>query len=191
LSPLILQVRGRNLDVTDALRAHAEKRLGRLDGILPGDTRLELELMVEPNPSVTDGHVAEATAWTAGPVLRARAGSSDIYASIDLAADRLERRVRRYRERKQRGRPHHATPPLPGVVAQLEPDVEPDAEIVEDAAIVKTKRFALKPMLPEEAVLQLELVDHAFFVFEHAETGEVNVVYRRRDGRFGLIEPER
>ncbi len=185
-----VQVRGRNIDVTDALRAHAERRLGRLGAILPEGTRLELELLVEGNPSVADGHVAEATAWTAGPVLRARAGSSDIYASIDLAADRLERRVRRYRERRQRGRPHHAAPrgsvPLPGVL--------PEGEAVDGddgPAIVKVKRFALKPMTPEEAVLQLELVDHAFFVFEHAETGEVNVVYRRRDGRFGLIEPER
>jgi putative sigma-54 modulation protein len=183
-----VQVRGRNIEVTDALRSHAERRLGRLGSLLPEGTRLELELLVEANPSVADGHVAEATAWTAGPVLRARAGSSDIYASIDLAADRLERRVRRYRERRHRGRPHHATPrgtvPLPGLL----PEVEDDDD---GPAIVKVKRFALKPMAPEEAVLQLELVDHAFFVFEHAETGEVNVVYRRRDGRFGLIEPER
>jgi putative sigma-54 modulation protein len=184
-----VQVRGRNIEVTDALRAHAERRLGRLDGVLPDGTRLELELHVEPNPSVAEGHVAEATAWTAGPVLRARAGSSDIYASIDLAADRLERRVRRYRERRHRGRPHHTPPrgvsPLPGVLP------EGDGADEEPTAIVKVKRFALKPMLPDEAVLQLELVDHAFFVFEHAESGEVNVVYRRRDGRFGLIEPDR
>ena len=185
-----VQVRARNLEITAALRAHAERRLGRLEGLLPEQSRLELELLVEPNPSIAEGHVAEATAWTAGPVLRARAGSSDIYASIDMAADRLERRVRKYRERRQRGRPHHAATlrepePLPGVL----PDAEPGEE--EEAPIVKVKRFALKPMLPDEAVLQLELVDHAFFVFEHADTGEVNVVYRRRDGRFGLIEPAR
>ena len=186
-----VQVRARNLEVTAALRAHAERRLGRLEGLLPEEARLELELLVEPNPSIAEGHVAEATAWTAGPVLRARAGLER-----HLRVDRPGRRpARAPGAQVPRAPPARATAPRVDATRGRSrcpascPRPSPGEE--DEALIVKVKRFALKPMLPEEAVLQLELVDHAFFVFEHAETGEVNVVYRRRDGRFGLIEPAR
>jgi putative sigma-54 modulation protein len=174
-----LQVKGKNVEVTDSIREYAQEKLGKLERQLADPTRVELELAVERNPSISANHVAEATIWTKGPVLRAREASADHKASIDQLVDKLERQVKRYREKRRRYRS------------------APAAEIPEDALpiegeprIVKSKRFPVKPMSPEEAVLQLELVGHDFFVFQNAETMDVNVVYRRRDGSYGLIEPQ-
>jgi putative sigma-54 modulation protein len=122
--------------------------------------------------------VAEATVWTKGPVLRAREASSDMKASIDQRADNLSRQVKRYREKKRRRSSRAESP-----------EAAPPAEDAE-RTIVKTKQFAMTPMTAEEAVLQLELVGHDFFVFKNSESGDVNVVYRRRDSSYGLIEPQ-
>jgi putative sigma-54 modulation protein len=179
-----LQVKGKNLEVSDSLYRYAEEKLGKLERHLNDATRLELELAVEKNPSIAASQVAEATVWTKGPILRARESSEDMRASIDLLVEKLERQVKRYREKRQRKQtarhaPHHQ--PL----EEAEPVVPGEAEPL----IVKTKQFAVKPMTPEEAVLQLELIGHDFFVFRNVESSEVNVVYRRRDANYGLIEP--
>jgi putative sigma-54 modulation protein len=185
-----LQVTGKNLDVTDPIVDYAERKLTKLTKHLAESTRVELELAVERNPSIADSQVAEATVWTKGPVLRARECSTDMYASIDLLADKLERQVKRYRERRQHGRPHHAkgsAAPLPEL--QRPDDGElPPVDGPDEPTIVKTKRFNMKPMHPEEAALQLELVGHDFFVFTSSDTEEVAVLYRRRDGNYRLIE---
>jgi putative sigma-54 modulation protein len=176
-----LQVKGKNLDVSDSIRSYAEEKLRKLERQLADPTQIELELSVERNPSIAANHVAEATIWTKGPTLRAREASADMRASIDQLVDKLERQVKRYRQKRRRrtGRDN-------GSNLQAAQAVNDDAEPV----IVKTKQFAVKPMTPEEAVLQLELVGHDFFVFQNADTDEVNVVYRRRDGHYGLIEPQ-
>jgi putative sigma-54 modulation protein len=177
---LRLQVKGKNVEVTDAIRQYAQEKLGKLERQLADPTRVELELAVERNPSISANHVAEATIWTKGPVLRAREASADHKASIDQLVDKLERQVKRYREKRRRYRAAPAGEEVPENAVPL--DGEP--------RVVKTKRFPVKPMSPEEAVLQLELIGHDFFVFQNAETMEVNVIYRRRDGSYGLIEPE-
>jgi putative sigma-54 modulation protein len=177
-----LHVKGKNVEVSEAIRTYAEEKLGRLERQLADPTRVELELAVEKNPSIADNHVAEATIWTKGPVLRAKESSADMRASIDLLADKLERQVTRYRQkRRRRVRSGNGPAREPSVPLSLDEHGAPP--------IVKTKQFALKPMSPEEAVLQLELVGHDFFVFRHDESGEINVVYRRRDRGYGLIEP--
>jgi putative sigma-54 modulation protein len=175
-----LQVKGKNLDVSDSIRSYAEDKLRKLERQLADPTQIELELSVERNPSISANHVAEATIWTKGPTLRAREASADMRASIDQLVDKLERQVQRYRQKRRRrtGRDNGTNLAGPPAGEESEP------------VIVKTKQVAVKPMGPEEAVLQLELVGHDFFVFENAETGEVNVVYRRRDGDYGLIEPQ-
>ena len=177
-----LQVKGKNVEVTDSIRKYAEEKLSKLERQLADPTRVELELAVERNPSISQNHVAEATIWTKGPTLRAREASGDMKASIDALVEKLERQVIRYRDKRRRrpgredgGQPMDATP-----AGSDEPE----------RTIVKVKQFAVKPMTPEEAVLQLELIGHDFFVFQNAETGDINVVYRRRDGNFGHIEPE-
>jgi putative sigma-54 modulation protein len=176
-----LQVKGKNVDVSDALKDYARQKLGKLDKHLHDAARLELELQVEKNPSISDNQVAEATVWTKGPVLRARESSSDMKASIDLLVEKLERQAQRYREKRRRG---------PGRNHDQAPAARPVVPEEDSPVIVKTKQFPVKPMSPEEAVLQLELVGHDFFVFLNAETNDVSVVYRRRDGNYGLIEPQ-
>lgn len=177
------QVKGRNLEVSDAIRSYAESKLSKLERQLT-DPRVELELAVEKNPSIAQSQVAEATIWTNGPVLRAREATSDMRASIDQLVDKLERQISRYRTRgrDRRRRAARANGPAPDTMAMMAEETEPQ--------IVKTKQFALSPMSAEEAVLQLELVGHDFFVFRSADSGDVNVVYRRRDGGYGLIEPQ-
>jgi putative sigma-54 modulation protein len=176
-----LQVKGRNVEVSEQIRTYAQEKLRKLDRLVADPTRVELELALETNPKIAANHIAEATVWTKGPVLRARESSADMKASIDQLVDKLERQVKRYRE-KRRPRRHSRA----DVGFQAPPLTASD----EEPTIVKTKQFTVKPMSPEEAVLQLELVGHDFFVFRNADSGEVNVLYRRRDGDFGLIEPE-
>jgi putative sigma-54 modulation protein len=176
-------VKGRNVEVSDAIRSYAERKLSKLERQLK-DPRVELELTVERNPSVAANHVAEATIWTRGPVLRAREASSDMRASIDQLVDKLERQVTRYRDRgrSRRRRAARSNGPASEGMPAMNEDIEP--------TIVKTKNFGVSPMSPDEAVLQLELIGHDFFVFRNTASGEVNVVYRRRDGQYGLIEPQ-
>src|SRR5437867_6008076 len=142
-----LDVKGKNVEVTDAIHDYAERKLGKLEPQLADQTRVELELAVEKNPSIADNHVAEATVWTKGPVLRARETSSDIKASIDQLVSKLERQVKRYREKRRVAPRRHARDG--GVAAEAAPvEVEED-----ETTIVKTKQFAVAPMSPEEAVL--------------------------------------
>jgi putative sigma-54 modulation protein len=177
-----LQVKGKNLDVSDSIRSYAEQKLAKLSPQLNEATQVELELAVERNPSIAANQVAEATIWTKGPVLRAREASVDMRASIDQLTEKLLRQVKHYRERRnprsRRGQNHQNA----GGATMMPNESE--------TQIVKTKQFAIKPMSPEEAVLQLELIGHDFFVFQEADSGDVAVVYRRKDGGYGLIEPQ-
>jgi ribosome hibernation promoting factor len=175
------QVRSRNVEVSDAIKTYAEEKLSKLERQLD-DPRVELELAVEKNPSIAENQVAEATIWTKGPVLRARETSSDMRASIDQLVEKLERQVTRYRTRGRDRRRRAARANGPAADAPATDEQAPE--------IVKTKQFALNPLSAEEAVLQLELVGHDFFVFRNADSDAVNVVYRRRDGGYGLIEPQ-
>ena len=164
-------------------------------------TRVELELRVEKNPSIPEPCIAEATVHTRGPVIRACESSTDMYAAIDLVTDKLTRRVKKYHD-KMHGKTRHGHD-KPAVDVEPSPELAPVAaataladELAGDTAhagdngrIVKTKQFALKPMSVNEATLQLELVGHDFFVFTNAESNRTNVVYRRNDGHYGLIEP--
>jgi putative sigma-54 modulation protein len=179
------QVKSRNVEVSDTIKAYAEEKLRKLERQLD-DPRVELELAVEKNPSIAENQVAEATIWTKGPVLRAREASADMRASIDQLVEKLERQVTRYRTRGRDRRRRAARANEPGVAGDV------SAAGDEDAApeIVKTKHFALTPLTAEEAVLRLELIGHDFFVFRNADTESVNVVYRRHDGGYGLIEPQ-
>ena len=181
-----LQVKGKNLEVSDTIRSYAEEKLRKLDGRLHELTQVELELCVEKNPSIAANQIAEATVFTKGPTLRAREASTDMKASIDQLVDKVLKQLDHYRakrgvgNRKQRRSDNGA--PTGGAMSV--------PEDVEEPQIVKVKQFAVKPMSPEEAALQLELVGHDFFVFRNDETGEVNVLYRRQDSGYGLIEPQ-
>lgn len=195
-----LQVKGKNVSVTDALFDHAQRKLERLTKILPtaGDdaTTVELELSVERNPKIDRPQVAEVTVRTKRAVLRVREGADDMYAAIDAAARKLERQAQRYRSRRI---DHHAKAAngANGSAATVEPEpvapeVATDGIEGEDIAgrLVKSKRFPVERMGAEEAALNMELLHHDFYIFRNEASGEINVVYRRRDGDYGLIVPE-
>src|SRR3954452_6396841 len=156
-----LQVKGKNVEVSESIRDYAETKLRKLERQLADPTKVELELTVEKNPSIAASHVAEATIWTKGPTLRARESAPDVRASIDLLVDKLERQVTRYREKRQRHGHHTRQNGHAETVELASPPV-----LAEDSQlIVKTKQFVVHPMSAEEAILQLELVGHDFFVF--------------------------
>ena len=193
-----LQVKGRGMSVTDALFDHAEAKLERLTRILPpwdDATTVELELSVERNPKIAQAQIAEVTVRTKGPVLRVRESAEDMSAAIDQAARKLERQARRYRDRRKdhQGPPMDEVPELIGAQLGAGPRPAADAEQEADAEpvprLVKSKSFVMKAMSPEDAALQMDLLQHDFYVFRNREDGEVNVVYRRRDGDYGLIAP--
>ena len=180
-------IKGRNLSVTEALDRYASAKVQKVQKFFDderSDARAEVELTHERNRAVSEPEVAEATLFINGTVLKAKQATSDMYASIDGMVDKLERQVRRYRGRQldrwQGQRERVAPEPI---LVEEEGDLE--------TRIVRTKQFQLKPMGAEEAALQMELLDHDFYVFTSADTGDTNVVYRRRDGNYGLIEPAR
>jgi len=202
------QIKGRNVTVTDALQDYAEDKVARVHKLLQQRkidevTRVELELKVEKNPSIPEPSIAEATIFTRGPVIRARERSDDMYAAIDLVTDKLMRRVKKYHDKThgktRKGHEKLIVAAEPAPPAEGEPGPVAAAAVVgaelageepgDNGRVVKVKQFALKPMSVDEATLQLELVGHDFFVFQNAETARTNVLYRRRDGHYGLIEP--
>ena len=182
-------IKGRNIPVTEALERYAWEKVERVARFFDDErtaSRAEVELIHERNRAVSEPEVAEATLFINGSVLKASEASEDMYASIDRMSDKLERQVKRFRGRQidrwqgqLKNRPDETQPFV----------VEEEEEI--ETRIVRTKQFQMKPMGAEEAVLQLELLDHDFYVFTSADTGDINVVYRRRDGDYGLIEPAR
>jgi putative sigma-54 modulation protein len=177
-----LQVKGKNVEVSDSIRRYAEQKLRKLDRKLHALTQVELELRVERNPSISANQVAEATVWTKGPTLRAREASTDMKISIDQLTEKLLRQVEHYRAKRTSRRQVRGNGVPPGGSMSI-----PDEDT--GPTIVKTKQFAVKPMSAEEAALQLDLIGHDFFVFRSDDSGEINVIYRRKDGGYGLIEP--
>lgn len=177
-------MKAKNLDMTPALREYAEEKVSKVEKYFDRIMKTEIEMSVERNPKISDNQVVEVTVFTNGPVIRAKESATDMYQAIDLVSSKLERQARKAKK-KMIDRSHHAKNPFknPSLIAMEEEEVETEP------GIVKTKRFPLKPMTPEEACLQMDLIGHDFFVFVNADTEETNVVYRRKDGNYGLIEP--
>lgn len=171
-----ISVRGKNVDVTDALRDYVLRKLKKLDRYFDGAGEGQVTLSVE-----RDQHRVEVTITVNGLLLRGEELSSDMYASVDLVVDKLERQVDRYRTKISR-RVRTASMAAPLTVTEEEADDAPK--------VVRNKRFPMKPMNVEEAIMQMNLLGHDFYVFSNSDTELVNVVYRRRDGNFGLIEPQ-
>lgn len=181
-------VKGRNIDITGALREYAVEKMSKMTKYFDQIMKIEIEFMVEKNPSISNPKTVEATVFTKGPVIRAKESSTDMYASIDLVADKLERQVKKYKGKRQA---HNVRKngAIRENVAEVERNNEDDKETSGKPRIVKIKQFAVKPMSPVEASMQMELLGHDFYVFNNAETDEFNVVYRRKDNNYGLIEP--
>lgn len=174
-----ITVTGKNIEITSALKNAVEKKLLKLDKYFNPDVEAHATLSVQKGR-----HTIEVTIPFNGVILRGEESGDDMYASIDLVEDKLERQIRKQKTKLQR-RIHGDS-----LKFQFIPDVDKEDEVKDEAKIVRTKRFSFKPMSAEEAVLQMEMLGHNFFVYSSAEEGEVCVVYKRRDGNYGLIEPE-
>lgn len=174
-----LIIQGKNIEVTDRLREYVEKKVGKLDRYLPTITEARMELSVEGTKSAKDRQVAQLTVRSKGTLLRAEERTADMFASIDAIVDKMYRQIVRYKgKRYGRGRGPGEVPPVE------EFEEEPLRRIV------RTKRFQVAPMDEEEAIEQMELLGHDFFVFFNVNTDGINVIYRRKDGDYGLLEPE-
>ena len=170
-------ITGRNIDVTDGLRSAVEEKLGKLDRFFAPETEVNVTLSVEK-----ERQKIEVTIPVKGNIIRSEQVSSDMYVSIDLVEEVIERQLRKYKNKivdKQQAAANFQK-------AYLDKDYDEDEEV----KIIRTKKFGIKPMYPEDACVQMELLGHNFFVFLNAETEEVNVVYKRKGNTFGLIEPE-
>ena len=171
-------ITGRNIDVTEGLRSAVESKLGKLDRFFAPETEVHVTLSV-----IRGDQKIEVTIPVKGKIIRAEETSSDMYVSIDLVEEVIERQLKRYKnkiiDRQQNAEDFR------------EEYIEKEyADEQDEVKIIRTKKFAIKPMDPEEACIQMELLGHNFFVFYNGETDEVNVVYKRKGGTYGLIEPE-
>jgi putative sigma-54 modulation protein len=186
-------IRGRNVEISDGLRAMAEEKVSRLTRHLDGWEHAEIHFSEEKNPRISDKEVCEVTVWGHGHVIRAKAASSDAFASVDRVIDKLEHQMAKLKSRIQsRSHPrrpvdsgHLDLPPEGANADDRGDDREVDSN---ESKIVKTKRFDIKPMNPEEAALQMDMLGHDFYFFTNADTGVAAVVYRRNDGDLGLID---
>ncbi|NFO97278.1 ribosome-associated translation inhibitor RaiA [Clostridium botulinum] len=175
-----IKVIGKNIEVTKGLREAVERKLSKLDKYFDPSVKVITTLSVQKSRQIV-----EVTIPFNGVILRAEEANIDMYAAIDLVLEKLERQIRKQKTKLEKRKHGDA------LKFQFIPEYVPkDAEDNVESKIVKTKRFAIKPMSNEEAVLQMELLGHNFFVFRNSDTDEVNVLYKRKDGQYGLIEPE-
>lgn len=168
---------GRNIDITEGLKSAVQEKLGKLERYFTPETEIHVTLSVEK-----DRQKIEVTISVKGNIIRSEQVSSDMYVSIDLVEEVIERQLRKYKTK---------------IVNQQQAGGNFQKEFVEDefledeeVNIIRTKKFGIKPMYPEDACVQMELLGHNFYVFRNAETDEVNVVYKRKGNTYGLIEPE-
>jgi putative sigma-54 modulation protein len=171
-------ISGKNIEVTEALKDKVKKKIGKLDKFFNPNTEVHATLSVEKTRQII-----EVTITSNGIVLRAEESNEDMYASIDKVVDILERQIRRNKTRLEKRLREGAFK-----AGNIEFDTHVDEE--HEFKVVRSKKFAIKPMTVEEAILQMNLIGHEFYMFSNADTKEVNVVYKRKDGNYGLIEPE-
>ena len=169
---------GKNIEVTNGMKNAVYEKIGKLERYFSPDTEVHVTMAVERN----NIHKIEITIPVKGNILRAEEQSEDMYSSIDLVQDVLERQVKKYRSKLTGLRSNRDGGKASPVVS--EPDMEE-----EQIRIERVKQFAVKPMDPEEACIQMDLLGHNFYVFRNSDTDEVNVVYKRHDDSYGLIEP--
>ncbi len=180
---LKFNIRGENVEVTESIRDYVVKRISKLQKFFEDSVEATAHVNLKVYPNRT--YKVEVTIPLPYLTLRAEETSNDMYGSIDLVTDKLERQIRKYKTKVNRKSREKGLKNL-----EFVPSDDDSAESVEELKIVRTKQVSLKPMDPEEAVLQMDMLGHDFFVFQDAETDGTSIVYRRNDGRYGLIEAE-
>ncbi|AKP63828.1 ribosome-associated protein Y (PSrp-1) [Levilactobacillus koreensis JCM 16448] len=179
---LTFNIRGENIEVTDAIRDYVEKRISKLEKYFDN----KVEAIAHINLKVYQNKTSKVEVTIPLPylTLRAEETSPDLYASVDLVTDKLERQIRKYKTKVNRKSREKGYKNLDFAPESAEPESNDGNEL----EVVRTKRVSLKPMDNEEAVLQMDMLGHDFFIYEDAETNGISIVYRRNDGRYGLIE---
>lgn len=187
-----LVIQGKNIEITDAIREYVTQKIEKaVNHFQTLTTEVDVHLSVARNPRINSKQTAEVTIYVNGSVIRAEEGSENLYASIDLVADKIARKLRKYKEKRQDK--HQAS--IKTIEALSDQPVETD--LIKNRApelpsqVVRTKYFAMPPMTVQAALEQLELIDHDFYMFLNADTGEINVVYERNHGGYGVIQPRK
>jgi putative sigma-54 modulation protein len=187
-----LVLKGKNFIISDRIREYVEKKIGKLDRYLPDIDETRVEITEEKTKSAKDSKIVQITVRANGTILRAEERGEAIYACIDAVAEKMHRQIVRYKGKRidrwqgqtnKRRNDYSAMP-------ELEPEVLDALAEESERKIVRTKRFTAHPMNQDEAVEQMELLGHDFFVFFNAELGRINVLYRRADNNYGLLDPE-
>lgn len=180
-----LVIHGRNLEVSSRVRSYIERKMGRLDRYMPNIAEVRVDVGEERSNRMGNRMIAQVTVRDLrGTILRAEERTSDLFAAIDVVVDKLYRQIERYKgKRRRRGDDQES-------FAAYETAVELEAADLEPRTVLRRKQYSLEPMHEEEAIEQMELLGHDFFVFLNADSGGVNIVYQRKDGNFGLLEPE-
>ena len=178
-------VRGENIEITPALREYAEKKIGKLERYfedsVDANVNVNLKFYNDQESKI------EVTIPMTDLVLRAEEHNQDMYAAIDLVVNKLERQIRKHKTKVNRKLREQGAPKF--VFSNLLPEDNAPLDEDDQEEVVRTKRFNLKPMDSEEAILQMDMLGHSFFVFTDSKTNKTNVVYKRKDGKYGLIEP--
>jgi putative sigma-54 modulation protein len=187
-----IAIRGKNVELSDSLKEYIDEKVGRLQKYLDSILAIDVTLTVEKNRSIENTQRAEVTVHVNGNVIRAEESTVSMYSSIDIVVEKLERQLKRYKSKIYNSmRDRKRSSKEIGLVPEPE-YAGGNGEAVDHSEpyIARTKEVVLRPMTPSEATLQMELLGHDFHLFLNPESGNVNLVYRRKDGNYGLIEPE-
>ena len=194
-------IEGKNIELTNALKDYVNEKLTRLQNhyeqVIKGH-EVKVKLSVHKNPRITNNNITEVTIFLDGKIIRSEHASEDMYASIDLVVDKLDRQIQKYKSKHYRSYQHKDRPdPNPQLSGVLIPSLERkeannnhnNSNNTHEGKIIKSKKFRIHPMTPNEAADQLDLISHDFYVFINSESKQMNTIYRRKDGDYGLIEP--
>lgn len=187
-----LVIKGKNMDMSEKLRSFVESKVtSRLERVLPQIAEVDVEVTYEKTRNTDGRYVAEITLTTEGTLIRGEQSSADSYSAVDAVLDKIDRQLVRYKSKRSTDYIKGASEIKASALERTEAEeIGPAEEGEEEGRLVRTKRFAMKPMDPEEAVMQMQMLGHDFFVFYNVEINNVSVVYKRKDGNFGLIEPD-
>ena len=193
-----LVIQGRNIEITDAIHGHVQQKLGKvMDNFQDIASKINVNLSAPLNVKGPSRQISEVTVYAKGTVIRAEEKHENLYASIDLVADKLGRQLKRYKNRLQRRserKPDHKTTEIDNVLSE---DIAFSGNLIQMRSpklpenVVRNKFFAMPPMTIQEALDNLQLVDHDFYVFQNAQTGKINVIYERNHGGYGVIQPHK
>ncbi len=181
-------VRGRNVEINSRLEEYVDKKVGKLDRYLPTIDEARMELSMEETKSAQHSQIAQLTVRSRGRILRAEERDQDMFTAIDAVSDKMQRQITRYKDRLYKSGQLRGAESWRAAPVEEMPELDREEEPL--GTIVRTKKFPVTPMGPDEAIEQMELLGHDFFVFYNSDVNAINVLYRRKNGDYGLLQPE-